>query len=180
MTLSEFKKAIKEWGNNWGIEADTNIFMHWVNVRIKIGRRYHLIASISGKYFNVFDFPLRGAPNLKNEVRKPLLEIIQKFASTPLADRKDKEKKFYLRHKSEFTMAEIENIKMLFNTDLSDFELIEVEEDVEKIKVTRPYHLEINGRIYDFSWLQDFLQIVGGLFCLVGLYEIWTMLVLAS
>lgn len=51
---------------------------------------------------------------------------------------------------------------------------------LKKIEVPRPYHLEINGKIYNLSWLQTALQIVGGLACLVGLYVIWIMLVLAS
>ena len=51
---------------------------------------------------------------------------------------------------------------------------------LKNIEVPRPYHLEIDGKIYNLSWLQVFLQIVGGLAFLVGLYAIWIMLVLAS
>ena len=51
---------------------------------------------------------------------------------------------------------------------------------LKNIEVPRPYHLEIDGKVYDLRWLQFVLQIVGGLFCIVGLYVIWIMLVLAS
>ena len=51
---------------------------------------------------------------------------------------------------------------------------------LKKIEVPRPYHLEIDGKIYNLSWLQFVLQVVGGLAFLVGLYAIWIMLVLAS
>ena len=51
---------------------------------------------------------------------------------------------------------------------------------LKRIEVPKPCHLEIDGKIYNLSWLQIFLQIVGGLFCLIGLYAIWIMLVLAS
>ena len=52
--------------------------------------------------------------------------------------------------------------------------------DLKRIEVPRPYHLEINGKVYDLRWLQFVLQVVGGLAFLVGLYVIWIMLVLAS
>ena len=51
---------------------------------------------------------------------------------------------------------------------------------LKNIEVPKPYHLEIDGKVYDLRWLQTALQIVGGLACLVGLYMIWIMLVLAS
>lgn len=51
---------------------------------------------------------------------------------------------------------------------------------LKRIEVPRPYHLEIDGKVYDLRWLQFILQVIGGLACLVGLYVIWIMLVLAS
>lgn len=55
-----------------------------------------------------------------------------------------------------------------------------LKENPKKIEVPRPYHLEIDGKIYNLSWLQFVLQVIGGLAFLVGLYGIWVMLVLAS
>lgn len=51
---------------------------------------------------------------------------------------------------------------------------------LKRIEVPKPYHLEIDGKIYNLSWLQFILQVIGGLFCIVGPYVIWIMLVLAS
>ena len=51
---------------------------------------------------------------------------------------------------------------------------------LKNIEVPRPYHLEIDGKVYNLSWLQFVLQVIGGLAFLVGLYAIWIMLVLAS
>lgn len=88
-----------------------------------------------------------------------LFALIFQYVITPIEDRKDKEKRYYLRHKwisdetltylyfdkeyngyvlnlaighnswkKEFTEEEIKGFKKTFNTDLSDFELVEVEE----------------------------------------------------
>lgn len=97
-----------------------------------------------------------------------LYKVCFEYANTPVEDREDKEKKFYLRHKyltyngtsdskgylninlnnlnkvnalfidnktkyddfqTEFTLKEIEEIKKKFDTDLSDFEIVEVEDE---------------------------------------------------
>ena len=50
---------------------------------------------------------------------------------------------------------------------------------LKRIEVPRPYHLEIDGKIYNLSWLQFALQVIGGLACLFGLYVIWALMVLA-
>lgn len=58
-----------------------------------------------------------------------MIKAAVEFAETPIEDREE-EKKFYLRHQWEnkkFTLKEIEEIKEKFNTDLADFELVEVE-----------------------------------------------------
>lgn len=90
-----------------------------------------------------------------------LFDLIVEYAKTPV-DKREEEKKFYLRHRwltsgsfymyvknytklygevyelvswrcgeingMQFTLKEIEKIKKEFNTDLKDFEIIEVEE----------------------------------------------------
>lgn len=96
---------------------------------------------------------------------KELYKLCFEYVKTPVKDREDKEKKFYLRHKflcdnaglssfdvylnhrfedgsyfiygsgqnkfvkSQFTVKDIEEIKEKFNTDLSDFEMVEVEDE---------------------------------------------------
>ena len=52
-----------------------------------------------------------------------LLKKAIELAETPL-DEREEEKKYYLK----FTKAEIEELKAKFNTDLTDFEMIEVED----------------------------------------------------
>lgn len=88
-----------------------------------------------------------------------LYKLCFEYTSTPVEDREEKEKRYYLRHKwikgcaimylyrnelngywylgenkcrphrqRRFTLKEIEEIKEKFHIDLSDFELVEVEE----------------------------------------------------
>lgn len=89
-----------------------------------------------------------------------LYKLCFEYANTPVMDREDKEKKFYLKHRflvevgdcnylnsdhslrefylndksqsekiqTQFTLKEIEEIKQKLNTDLADFELVEVKE----------------------------------------------------
>lgn len=91
-----------------------------------------------------------------------LYKVCFEYASTPVEDREDKEKKFFLKHRyfqiagggsgfftianpsgllflkyktnldnysQKFTLNQIEEIKEKFDTDLSDFELVEVEDE---------------------------------------------------
>lgn len=89
---------------------------------------------------------------------KELFDLVVEFAKTPIEDREE-ENKFYLRHKwlrnndfnylcfdedyqnytlstcysrewkRQFTEKEIEELKQTFNTDLNDFEMVEVEDE---------------------------------------------------
>ena len=54
---------------------------------------------------------------------KELFDLIVEYAKTPIEDRK--EEKYYL---VKFSEKEIEEIKKKFDTELADFELVEVEE----------------------------------------------------
>lgn len=47
---------------------------------------------------------------------------------------------------------------------------------LKNIEVPRPYHLEIDGKIYDLRWIRLTLEVVAGLFFLLGLYGIWILL----
>ena len=160
MTLNEFEKAIEDWGKGWGIETEVEVGEFSITVYAKRGNEdLAVVAIISNTKPYIFDFYQIRTIGLRRTMRKPLLEIIIKFASTMPADRKDKEKKYYLRHRfikslseqtylakgekylwimnrmktdadyQQFTLEEIEEIKNKFDTDLKDFELIEVEEN---------------------------------------------------
>ena len=94
-----------------------------------------------------------------DNIEEKLFNLIIEYAKTPVEDREEKEKRYYLRHKwisdetltylyfdkeynsyilnltvgrnsrkKEFTEEEIKGLKKTFNTDLKDFEIIEVEE----------------------------------------------------
>lgn len=94
-----------------------------------------------------------------DNIDEKLFNLIIEYAKTPIEDREEKEKRYYLRHKwisdetltylyfdkeynsyilnltvgrnsrkKEFTEEEIKGLKKTFNTDLKDFETIEVEE----------------------------------------------------
>ena len=61
---------------------------------------------------------------------KELYKLCIDYTATPIEDGEEV-KKFCLKHKWEnkkFTLNEIEEIKEKFDTDLADFELVEVEE----------------------------------------------------
>ena len=161
MTLNEFKKAIEEWGGNWGIETEVVVEDDWTFVHTnRIGRSSGAVATISNKDVCILNFVALETVDLGEAERQTLFKIVSKFTNTWPADRKDKEKKFYLKHKfirslgeqtylakgekyfwimnemkkiadyQQFTLDEIEDLKMLYDTDLRDFELIEVERDV--------------------------------------------------
>lgn len=49
---------------------------------------------------------------------------------------------------------------------------------LKNIEVPRPYHLEIDGRVYDLRWIKWTLELATGLFFLLGLYGIWLLMVL--
>lgn len=49
---------------------------------------------------------------------------------------------------------------------------------MKRIEVPKPYHLEIDNKIYNLSWLKYTLQIIGGIVFLVGIYGIWVLMVL--
>lgn len=163
MRYSEFKKAVEDWGKGWGIETVVVVDEFAVSVYVKRGNEdLAVVAIISNTKPYIFDFYQIRTMELRRTMRKPLLEIILKFACTMLADRTDKEKIYRLKHKymcmfgdpvyliehfatdlftvdvddsqycgnREFTLEEIEEIKKKFDTDLKDFELIEVEDEI--------------------------------------------------
>lgn len=148
MTTNEFIKAVEE----LGYEAEKDEGCITVNYKNKIladvfiNELYRM-----SSYFSNIDF---------GENAGILFALIFQYACTPIEDREEKEKEFYLKHKwikgcaimylyrnelngycylgenkcrphkqRRFTLNEIEELKEKFNTDLSDFELVEVEDE---------------------------------------------------
>lgn len=148
MTTKEFIKAVE----NLGYEAEKDEGCITVNYKNKIladvfiNELYRM-----SSYFSNIDC---------GENAGILFALIFQYAVTPIEDRKDKEKRYYLRHKwisdetltylhfnkeynsymlnlaighnswkKEFTEEEIKGLKKTFNTDLNDFEIVEVEDD---------------------------------------------------
>ncbi|MDU2574770.1 MAG: hypothetical protein E7C94_02450 [Finegoldia magna] len=152
MTTKEFIKAVKELGYEAGMDDE------WVSIVYKNKTLAHVFTKElyrMSSYFSNIDC---------GENAGILFALIFQYAVTPIKDRKEKEKKFYLRHrfltsllgdmqysfinydtkyndiylssnealdyvKTKFTLKEIEEIKKKFDTDLADFEMVEVEDE---------------------------------------------------
>lgn len=148
MTTKEFIKAVKELGYEAGMEDE------WVSIVYKNKTLAHVFTKELYRMSSYFS-------NINcGENAGILFALIFQYAITPVEDRKDKEKRYYLRHKwisdetltylhfskkynsymlnlaighnswkKEFTEEEIKGLKKTFNTDLNDFEIVEVENE---------------------------------------------------
>lgn len=118
MKTKEFIKRVEE----LGFKVNKGI------TRICIVSEGLTVATISTErvhYINCFCFV-----DIEWKNQDKLFDLIVEYARTPIEDREE-QKKFYLRpwwENNQFTLKEIEEIKEKFETDLKDFELIEVEE----------------------------------------------------
>lgn len=151
MKTKEFIKRIEQLGYlvNEG-------YADWQISRISKGQDL-LVAIVNKNNLSRISTDFVGWWDISDEDKSKLLDIIVEYAKTPIEDRK-KEKKYYLRHKwlrsddfnylcfdnifeiynlnpcgfkelkTEYTEKEIEEIKQKFDTDLVDFELVEVED----------------------------------------------------
>lgn len=149
MTTNEFIKAVKELGYEAGMDDE------WVSIVYKNKTLAHIFTKElyrMSSYFSNIDC---------GENAGILFALIFQYAITPIKDRKDKEKEYYLKHKwikghaimylyrnelngycylgenkcrphkqRRFTLKDIEEIKKKFDTDLSDFEMVEVENEI--------------------------------------------------
>lgn len=144
MKTKEFIKAVKELGYEAGMDDE------WVSIVYKNKTLAHIFTKElyrMSSYFSNIDC---------GENAGILFALIFQYAVTPVEDREE-EKRYYLRHKwmrrgdfnflyfdkdfkiygltsirfkeakTEYTEKEIEEIKEKFDTDLSDFEMVEVE-----------------------------------------------------
>ena len=115
MKTKEFKKRVEELG-----------FEAWISGSIayvlKDGR--YTVARIKTERACAIDFFYHLNETLDKEISEKLFDIIVEYARTPIVDRE--EEKYYL---VKFSEKEIEEIKKKFNTDLTDFLLVEVENE---------------------------------------------------
>lgn len=150
MTTKEFIKAVEELGYE-AVDYGDSIEIEYIGE--------HMTIIFQSDVFKVDTVWLN---NNWNKNAGTLFALIFQYACTPIKDRKEKEKKYYLRHKwignkrnylikpkmecksytfqnfdnsyerptterAKFTEKEIEEIKEKLNTNLEDFELVEVE-----------------------------------------------------
>ena len=158
MRYKEFEEKVEVWSEKYGYETEVEINFNCIDVKIKSGVAFQMIAKIRTDSTWALDTDWSSFTAIKEDARVELLSIILKLAKTPPKDRED-EKLFYLKntsffthdydgylnfdncefymlnsrdetkgHKTKFTLEEIEEIKKKFNTTLEDFELIEVEQ----------------------------------------------------
>lgn len=150
MKTNEFVKKVKK----LGYEINKNNFLDGTNYFVI---NYPFRAPICYVAINkLFEMNIRPNKNMG----ETLVDLVVEYACTPVEDREEKEKEFYLKHKwikgcaimylyrnelngycylgenkcrphkqRRFTLNEIEELKEKFNTDLSDFELVEVEDE---------------------------------------------------
>lgn len=147
MTTNEFIKAVKELGYEAGMDDE------WVSIVYKNKTLAHVFTKElyrMSSYFSEVDCGKNAGV---------LFALIFQYAVTPIEDRKDKNRYYlrhkwlndsalnYLQTdkennyyslsvlndtntwKTEFTEEEIEGLKETFNTDLNDFEIVEVENE---------------------------------------------------
>ena len=147
MRTKEFIKKVEELGFD-AEERGNEVYLY--------GWGSNGLAKVSKKYQYTINTFYREFMDLNEGDKGLLFDLIVEYISTPIEEREE-EKKYYLRHKwvstesyvnylikiksyvlsndyqdesvqTRFSMNEIEEIKEKFNTDLSDFEMIEVEE----------------------------------------------------
>ncbi|MBM0046851.1 hypothetical protein JNO63_07070 [Anaerococcus sp. mt242] len=155
MRTKEFIKKIEDLGFN--IEEGSDTYCpRYDSYRIFLD--YNLVAVVFKNVIYSFDTARTSFDELENKLKTPLYYVIRSYAETPIEEREEEKKFYlkhrwmvgmegdYLAldleedefclddegeahwKKIQFTQKEIEEIKEKYNTDLSDFEMIEVEE----------------------------------------------------
>lgn len=154
MTYEEFEKKVQELGKIynrcWTVGGDSNVLVY-----NEIGR---VLASISRETPLSFAVHYQAYERLATVMKEDLLDLIIELAKTPIEEREDRKKYYLrhkflykcadtryinidihgnmiladkdegLSMKTKFTQKEIDEIKEKYNTDLKDFEIIEVKE----------------------------------------------------
>ena len=119
MKTKEFIKRIEELGFEYE-KAEEVYFIYDIE-----GTEY---ASVCHTTSNQISNTRRAWDWLNKDVQEKLFDLLIEYAKTPIEDRE--EEKYYL---VKFSEKEIEEIKEKFDTDLNDFELVEVVDDKQKI-----------------------------------------------
>lgn len=151
MKTKEFIKRVEELGY-----SVTEGYVDWVISRINKGQDL-LVAIVNKNNLSRISTDFVGCWDIPDKDKSKLLDIIVEFTKTPIGDREEKEyylKHRWIKghaimylyrnelngycylgenkcrpHKQRrFTLKDIEEIKEKINTDLADFELVEVEE----------------------------------------------------
>lgn len=148
MRTKEFIKRVEELG--FGYEKAEEVYFIYDNEGTEYAAVCHTTPNQISNTERAWDW-------LDKDVQEKLFDLLIEYARTPIEEREE-EKKFYLRYKwinadynylnydhrlnvygldrilnynwtkNRFTLEEIEEIKKKFDTDLSDFEIVEVEE----------------------------------------------------
>lgn len=114
MKTKEFIKRVEELGFEY--EKAEEVYFIYDNEGTEYASVCHTTPNQISNMERAWDW-------LDKNVQEKLFDLLIEYAKTPIEDRE--EEKYYL---VKFTLKEIEEIKKKFNTDLKDFELVEVEE----------------------------------------------------
>ena len=157
MRYKEFEDKIEDWGEKYGYETEVVFGGFYTNVEVGTDEAYYVAAHISNIFMFDLETRWDYSTKIKNHARGELFDILIEFAKTPLEDRRDEEvKKYKFKHKylggsgnnyliydaiitcwyigggittPDFKVKfTIEELKEKFNSNLDDWEIIEVEE----------------------------------------------------
>ena len=154
MKVKELKEAIKDIGfhNDINLKVTEDIYAFYIESKNKT------LAIVSKSEKCLIGINYQNFSEQEEKLRQTLFDVIYEFASTPPEERQEEKKYYLrhkfldslqtnylnfsreielfklstLKHdnnkQTQFTMGEIDEIKEKFDTDLKDFEIIEVEE----------------------------------------------------
>ena len=155
MTYEEFEKEIQRISDTYGVAVEVSGERD--NVTVKLQDTICVVIDKDKHY--LWNTMFTKFKSLKDSLKYELFVVCSELAQTPIQKR-EPEKKFYLKHKflygydnemylnqsstedliflgdkrnvpfiqTEFTQKEIDQLKEKYNTDLKDFEIIEVKE----------------------------------------------------
>ena len=90
MRYKEFEEKIEEWGEKYGYETEVEIGFYLVDVKIKSGVAFQMMARIRTDLNRALDTDWESFADIKEDARAELFSIILKLAATPIEEREDK------------------------------------------------------------------------------------------
>ena len=90
MRYKEFEEKIEEWGEKYGYETEVEIGFYLVDVKIKSGVAFQMMAKIRTDLNQALDTDWESFADIKEDARAELFSIILKLAQTPIEEREDK------------------------------------------------------------------------------------------